>query len=51
MYTYTHTYLTLQTHWEEGLYKVRMLFKDDYPTSPPKCETTVITVTFFTDVF
>ncbi len=29
---------TVQTSWEEGLFKVRMIFKDDYPTSPPKCE-------------
>ena len=27
-----------QTPWEGGLYKVRMLFKDDYPSSPPKCK-------------
>lgn len=27
-----------QTLWEGGLYKLRMLFKDDYPSSPPKCE-------------
>lgn len=27
-----------QTPWEGGLYKLRMLFKDDYPSSPPKCE-------------
>ncbi|XP_010766321.1 SUMO-conjugating enzyme UBC9-like [Notothenia coriiceps] len=26
------------TLWEGGLYKLRMLFKDDYPSSPPKCE-------------
>lgn len=26
-----------QTIWENGLYKLRMLFKDDYPSSPPKC--------------
>uniref|UniRef100_A0A669C4W2 SUMO-conjugating enzyme UBC9 n=1 Tax=Oreochromis niloticus TaxID=8128 RepID=A0A669C4W2_ORENI len=25
------------TLWEGGLYKLRMLFKDDYPSSPPKC--------------
>ncbi|XP_041450760.1 SUMO-conjugating enzyme UBC9-like [Drosophila obscura] len=25
------------TAWEGGLYKLRMIFKDDYPTSPPKC--------------
>ncbi|KAI4889603.1 hypothetical protein NFI96_014623 [Prochilodus magdalenae] len=24
------------TLWEGGLYKLRMLFKDDYPSSPPK---------------
>ena len=27
-----------QTPWEGGLYKLRMLFKDDYPSSPPKCK-------------
>uniref|UniRef100_A0A8C1U3E0 SUMO-conjugating enzyme UBC9-B-like n=1 Tax=Cyprinus carpio TaxID=7962 RepID=A0A8C1U3E0_CYPCA len=26
------------TPWEGGLFKLRMLFKDDYPSSPPKCE-------------
>uniref|UniRef100_A0A182N151 SUMO-conjugating enzyme n=1 Tax=Anopheles dirus TaxID=7168 RepID=A0A182N151_9DIPT len=26
------------TAWESGLYKLRMIFKDDYPTSPPKCK-------------
>ncbi|KAF7285359.1 ubiquitin conjugating enzyme lesswright [Rhynchophorus ferrugineus] len=26
------------TPWEEGHYKLRMLFKEDYPTSPPKCK-------------
>jgi ubiquitin-conjugating enzyme E2 I len=26
------------TAWEGGLYKLRMLFKDDYPSSPPKCK-------------
>ncbi|CAH1794067.1 unnamed protein product [Owenia fusiformis] len=26
------------TPWENGLYKLRMLFKDDYPSSPPKCK-------------
>uniref|UniRef100_A0A4W5RQV2 Ubiquitin conjugating enzyme E2 I n=1 Tax=Hucho hucho TaxID=62062 RepID=A0A4W5RQV2_9TELE len=25
------------TPWEGGLFKLRMLFKDDYPSSPPKC--------------
>ncbi|XP_078487406.1 SUMO-conjugating enzyme UBC9-B-like [Ciona intestinalis] len=25
------------TSWEGGLYKIRMIFKDDYPSSPPKC--------------
>ena len=24
--------------WKGGLYKLRMLFKDDYPSSPPKCK-------------
>jgi len=26
------------TPWENGLYKLRMIFKDDYPSSPPKCK-------------
>ncbi|XP_041474106.1 SUMO-conjugating enzyme UBC9-B-like [Lytechinus pictus] len=26
------------TIWEDGLYKLRMIFKDDYPTTPPKCK-------------
>lgn len=30
--------LLLQTPWEGGLYKLRMIFKDDYPSSPPKCK-------------
>ncbi|VDP16784.1 unnamed protein product [Soboliphyme baturini] len=25
------------TPWEGGLYRLKMLFKDDYPTTPPKC--------------
>ena len=25
------------TIWEGGRFKLKMLFKDDYPTSPPKC--------------
>lgn len=28
----------LQTPWEGGHYKLRMIFKDDYPSSPPKCK-------------
>ncbi|XP_047924022.1 SUMO-conjugating enzyme UBC9 isoform X1 [Anser cygnoides] len=28
----------IQTPWEGGLFKLRMLFKDDYPSSPPKCK-------------
>ncbi|XP_073755851.1 SUMO-conjugating enzyme UBC9 isoform X3 [Callorhinus ursinus] len=28
----------LGTPWEGGLFKLRMLFKDDYPSSPPKCK-------------
>lgn len=28
----------LQTAWEGGHYKLRMLFKEDYPSSPPKCK-------------
>ncbi|XP_064448350.1 SUMO-conjugating enzyme UBC9 isoform X2 [Mirounga angustirostris] len=27
-----------RTPWEGGLFKLRMLFKDDYPSSPPKCK-------------
>ncbi|KMQ98014.1 sumo-conjugating enzyme ubc9 [Lasius niger] len=30
--------VVLQTPWEGGLYKLRMIFKDDYPSSPPKCK-------------
>ncbi|KAF4520059.1 hypothetical protein B566_EDAN007915 [Ephemera danica] len=26
------------TPWENGLYKLRMIFKEDYPSSPPKCK-------------
>jgi len=26
------------TNWECGSYKMRMIFKDDYPTTPPKCK-------------
>ncbi|CAK5050232.1 unnamed protein product [Meloidogyne enterolobii] len=26
------------TIWEGGLYKLRMLFKDDFPSIPPKCQ-------------
>uniref|UniRef100_A0A914I9D4 SUMO-conjugating enzyme UBC9 n=1 Tax=Globodera rostochiensis TaxID=31243 RepID=A0A914I9D4_GLORO len=25
------------TIWEGGLYKLRMIFKDDFPSTPPKC--------------
>lgn len=32
-----------QTPWEGGLFKLRMLFKDDYPSSPPKCELLCLT--------
>lgn len=34
----TNGWLLPQTPWEGGLFKLRMLFKDDYPSSPPKCE-------------
>ncbi|XP_048201722.1 SUMO-conjugating enzyme UBC9-like [Perognathus longimembris pacificus] len=27
-----------ETPWEGGLFKLWMLFKDDYPSSPPKCK-------------
>ncbi|GFR26780.1 SUMO-conjugating enzyme UBC9 [Trichonephila clavata] len=26
------------TAWEGGLYNLRMIFKDDYPSTPPKCK-------------
>ena len=26
------------TAWDGGSYKLRMIFKDDYPTTPPKCK-------------
>jgi len=26
------------TSWEGGLFKLRMVFKDDYPSTPPKCK-------------
>ncbi|CAF0867420.1 unnamed protein product [Adineta ricciae] len=26
------------TSWEGGLFKLRMHFKDDYPSTPPKCK-------------
>lgn len=26
------------THWEGGVYKVRMEFSDEYPSRPPKCK-------------
>lgn len=26
-----------QTIWEGGLFSLRMLFKEDYPSTPPKC--------------
>jgi len=31
-------YFLFQTPWEGGQYKLRMIFKDDYPSSPPKCK-------------
>jgi ubiquitin-conjugating enzyme E2 I len=30
--------ISLQTPWEGGNYKLRMLFKDEYPSIPPKCK-------------
>lgn len=30
--------LMLQTPWDGGLYRLRMIFKDDYPSTPPKCK-------------
>ncbi|CAK5075372.1 unnamed protein product [Meloidogyne enterolobii] len=27
-----------ETIWEGGLFKLRMIFKDDYPFIPPKCQ-------------
>lgn len=35
---FTHYIWWFQTPWEGGLYKLRMIFKDDYPSSPPKCK-------------
>ncbi|KAK2502309.1 hypothetical protein MC885_013209 [Smutsia gigantea] len=32
------SFMSQQTPWEGGLFKLRMLFKDDYPSSPPKCK-------------
>jgi len=26
------------TMWEGGLFRVKLLFKDDYPSTPPKCK-------------
>lgn len=26
------------TPWENGQYKLRMIFKEDYPSTPPKCK-------------
>ncbi|KAA0202174.1 hypothetical protein HAZT_HAZT006069 [Hyalella azteca] len=26
------------TPWDGGLYRLRMIFKDDYPSTPPKCK-------------
>lgn len=34
---YPNTLFPNQTPWEGGLYKLSITFKDDYPTSPPKC--------------
>ena len=28
----------IKTPWDGGLYKLRMIFKEDYPSSPPKCK-------------
>lgn len=30
--------IIFQTPWEGGSYKLRMIFKDDYPATPPKCK-------------
>uniref|UniRef100_A0A3B3U2U1 SUMO-conjugating enzyme UBC9-like n=1 Tax=Poecilia latipinna TaxID=48699 RepID=A0A3B3U2U1_9TELE len=35
---FTVSNINIPTLWEGGLYKLRMLFKDDYPSSPPKCK-------------
>lgn len=37
-HTTNHSFPSQQTPWEGGLFKLRMLFKDDYPSSPPKCK-------------
>lgn len=29
--------LLFKTQWEGGFYKLKMSFKDDYPSAPPKC--------------
>ena len=31
-------FFALKTAWDGGLYKLRMIFKEDYPSSPPKCK-------------
>lgn len=28
----------LQAPWADGLYRLRMIFKDEYPTVPPECK-------------
>lgn len=38
IFTILFEHLISQTPWEGGLYKLRMIFKDDYPSSPPKCK-------------
>jgi len=35
------------TDWEGGVYKVSMEFSNEYPSKPPKCESTVSLVCFF----
>lgn len=30
--------LSFQTLWEGGLFHLKMYFKEDYPSSPPKCK-------------
>lgn len=31
------SFIICQTPWEGGCYTLRMVFKDDYPSTPPKC--------------
>lgn len=37
-----------QTPWEGGVYKLKMYFPEEYPSKPPKCAYTSLTVGKFT---